>query len=126
MATLSPITTAATVPDLWDKAVEALKEKDKENVDFQRGDKRAILIDVLGEVERKKRMCISRRLKYKRSNGESVHLYDVFEKMVKWVNKFKEVGDTIVQYDPGHAALPWAVIKFLLQVCRWRGKPRLD
>ena len=33
-----------------------------------------------------------------------------------WVEKFKEVGDTIIQYDPGHAALPWAGVRFVLQV----------
>ena len=32
------------------------------------------------------------------------------------MNKFKEVGDIAVQYDPGHAALPWAAIRFFLQV----------
>lgn len=42
MAAISPITIAATVPDLWDKAVEALKEKDKQNIDFQRADRRVI------------------------------------------------------------------------------------
>ena len=80
---------------------------------------------MLGEVQRKKQTCIDHRLKYKRSNGESVHLYDVFEKIVKWVNKFKEVGDAAAQYDPGHAALPWAAIRFVLQVRRWEGKSYL-
>lgn len=103
----------------WEKAVEALKEKDKQNVDFQRGDKRAILVDVLGEVQGKKQTCINRRLKYTRSNGETVHLYDVFEKIVEWVKKFKEVGDAAAQSDPGHDALPWAAIRFFLQVCHW-------
>lgn len=116
MAAINPTAIAATVPDLWRKAVEALKEKDKQNVDFQRSDKRAILVDVLEEVQRKKKTCINRRLKYKRSNGDSVHLYDVCEKIVKWVNKFKEVGDVAKQYDPGYAALPWAVVRYLLQV----------
>ena len=105
--------------DLWDKAVEALKDKHKHNVDFQRTDKNAILADVLEEVQKKKQACIERRLKYKRKNGEVLVLYDVYEKMVKWVTKFKEVGDIAVQYDPGHAALPWAAIRFFLQVrCR--------
>ena len=27
------------------------------------------------------------------------------------------VGDMAVQYDPVHAALPWALIRFLLKVC---------
>ena len=33
-----------------------------------------------------------------------------------WIRKFVEVGDIAIQYDPGHAALPWAAIRFLLQV----------
>lgn len=27
-----------------------------------------------------------------------------------------EVGDVAVSYDPGHAALPWALVRFLLKV----------
>ena len=111
--------------NLWDKAVDALEDKHKHNVDFQRTDKNAILADVLEEVQKKKQACIERRLKYKRKNGEFLVLYDVYEKMVKWVMKFKEVGDVAVQYDPGHAALPWAAIRFFLQVrycqCRLLG-----
>ena len=120
MAALTPMTNAATVPDLWDNAFKSLKEKDKQNVDFQRTDKRAILEDVLVEVQKKKQDCLTRRLKYTRSNGDSVHIYDVCEKIVNWVNKFKEIGDAAMQYDPGHAALPWAAIRFFLQVCRSR------
>lgn len=102
---------------LWDQAVAALKDKDKQNIDFQRSDKYAILADILEEVQKKKQACIERRLKYKRKNGEFVVLYDVYEKMVKWVTKFKEVGDIAMQYDPGHAALPWAAaVRFFLQV----------
>lgn len=101
---------------LWDQAVAALKDKDKQNIDFQRTDKYAILADILEEVQKKKQACIERRLKYKRKNGEFVVLYDVYEKMVKWVTKFKEVGDIAMQYDPGHAALPWAAVRFFLQV----------
>jgi hypothetical protein len=104
--------------NLWDKAVDSLKEKDKQNVDFQRSNKRAILLDLLGEIQKKKQLCIERRMKYKRKNGQSVVLYDVFEKIVNWVNKFKDIGDVAMQYDPGHAALPWAGIRFFLQVLR--------
>lgn len=42
---------------------------------------------------------------------------DLFRKIVKWIDLFKQVGDTVVQYDPVHAALPWAGVRFLLQVC---------
>ncbi|KAK0110256.1 hypothetical protein ONS96_001878 [Cadophora gregata f. sp. sojae] len=35
--------------------------------------------------------------------------------MITWIEKFKGIGDTIVRYDPGHATLPWAVTRLLLQ-----------
>ena len=35
---------------------------------------------------------------------------------MRWVRKFVEVGDVVAQYDPGHAALPWALVRFVLQV----------
>jgi hypothetical protein len=31
------------------------------------------------------------------------------------VNKFKEVGNQVANYDPAHAALPWAAVHFILQ-----------
>jgi hypothetical protein len=33
-----------------------------------------------------------------------------------WVDKVKETGDIIVQFDPVHASLPWAGARFLLTV----------
>lgn len=43
-------------------------------------------------------------------------LRDHAERIVNWLHKFKEVGDIAVQYDPVHAALPWAGVRFLRQV----------
>lgn len=41
---------------------------------------------------------------------------DIFNKMVVWIDMFKQIGDTFIQYDPGDAALPWAGVRFILQV----------
>ena len=41
---------------------------------------------------------------------------DLFGKVIRWIDLFKQVGDAAVQYDPVHAALPWAGVRFLLQV----------
>jgi hypothetical protein len=101
---------------LWDKAVETLSCVDKYEIDFDHSDKRAILSDVLNMVNVKKDQCMQNRWKYKNKNNEDVFLRDVFEKMAKWVNKFKEVGDVAAQCDPAHAALAWAGVRFLLQV----------
>ena len=44
---------------------------------------------------------------------------DLADKLINWVSKFVAVGDTIIQYDPGHAAIPWAIVRFILQVCKF-------
>jgi N-terminal domain of NWD NACHT-NTPase len=102
--------------DLWEKAAQTLSDEDKLKFDFSRTNRLAILNDVLVAVEAKKQRCMDKRWKYTKHNGDVVILRDVFEKMVGWVNKFREVGDMAVQYDTAHAALPWAGIRLLLQV----------
>jgi hypothetical protein len=101
--------------DLWEKAVHTLSDEDKQHVDFNCKDKLAVLDDVLAAVNDKKRLCMEKRWKYKKGNKEII-IRDKLEKVVVWVNKFKEVGDVAVQYEPGHASLPWAGVRFILQV----------
>lgn len=57
-------------------------------------------------AEEKKEQCLRRRWTIRKPNGGTLILRDVFEKIVVWVQKFKEVGDIVVQYDPVHASLP--------------------
>ncbi|RPB17988.1 hypothetical protein L211DRAFT_332719 [Terfezia boudieri ATCC MYA-4762] len=40
---------------------------------------------------------------------------DLADKLINCVSKFVAVGDTLIQYDPGHAAIPWAIVRFILQ-----------
>jgi hypothetical protein len=80
--------------------------------------KRASLEELLGVIEQRRQLCLQRRWKFKRRNGEVVFVRDILERMVKSVNKFKEIGDVAVQYDPSHAALPWVGIRIVLQVSR--------
>ena len=47
---------------------------------------------------------------------EEVVLRDVGMKILRWVDTFKQIGDVIVQFDPVHAALPWAGFRLILQV----------
>ena len=68
-------------------------------------------------VEEEKRKCEHRQLALKRRRGkDSIILRDVFAKIAVWVQKFVKVGDIAIQYDPGHAALPWAGVRFILTV----------
>ena len=111
----NPVSNHRLTDSLWGKAVEALDDKDKLGVDFERADKLAILEDVLKAVDEKRQACMKGRWKYKKENKEII-IRDQLEKVVVWVNKFMQVGDNAVQYDPAHAALPWAGVRFFLQV----------
>jgi hypothetical protein len=102
--------------DLWVKAAKTLSDKDRLTIDFNRVDRLKALDDVLVAVEEKKQKCLEKRWKYRNSKGEDVILRDLFAKIVVWVDKFKEVVDIAVQYDPMHAALPWAAVRLVLQV----------
>lgn len=109
----SPIGTGTS---LWDQALAKLSDPDKASFNVGRHDRRAILEDILFAVNEKKRLCLERRWKFTNSKGNVVIVRDLFEKMIKWVSKFKEVVDVAVQYDPSHASLPWAAVRTLLQV----------
>ena len=54
--------------------------------------------------------------RFKDSKGEDVQVRKFFDSILTWVDKFIVVGDTVMQHDPGHAALPWAVVSMVLQV----------
>jgi hypothetical protein len=45
-----------------------------------------------------------------------VVMKDIAMKVLRWVHKFRDISDIAIQYDPVHAALPWAAFQFLLKV----------
>ncbi len=100
--------------NLWQRALQTLSDEDRDRF-TKHADRLTILTEILENVEAKKVICLSKGWKYKR-NGKVVNVRDVLEKAVVWIQKFKDIGDIVVQYDPTHAALPWAGIRFLLQV----------
>lgn len=102
--------------NLWAQAIAQLDPSDRANINFSY-DKLSILSDLEKETQTAQKRCDEKRLCYKRKNGEKVIFRDLFGKVIKWINLFKQIGDVAVSYDPGHAALPWALIRFLLQVC---------
>ena len=118
-----PIPTLAAAGDtqaqsLWSRAINSdeLSSQERERlagigfgVDCQKmaSDIRSLMVGILNE---KKGLW---KIKLR---GEEVVLRDVGMKILRWVDKFKQIGD-IVQYGPGHAAIPWAGFRSLLQVC---------
>jgi hypothetical protein len=45
-----------------------------------------------------------------------VVLREKADNIVKWLDRFKQVGDIASNTDPVHVGLPWAGIRLLLQV----------
>lgn len=56
----------------------------------------------------------------KRNSSEdaksSSKVHDLYGKIIGSVQKFMQVGDIVSQVDPIHLGLPWAGIRFVLQV----------
>lgn len=63
----------------------------------------------------KRKVCEDKRWNFQ-FKEHTVRLQDTADKVVVWLDKFKAVGDIAVNVDPMHAGLPWAGIRFLLQV----------
>lgn len=102
--------------NLWQKALDTLDEDTKNYLDYQNAVKRDVLAALLRTAQEKKSLCLRKRWKFKKSNGQQVVLRDVVEKIIIWLDKFKAVGDMAMQYDPAHASLAWAGVRFLLRV----------
>ncbi|ORY68872.1 uncharacterized protein BCR38DRAFT_455710 [Pseudomassariella vexata] len=101
--------------NLWNEAVATLGEEITSHIDFDQ-QKQESLNKLLELTETARRQSLDKAWSFTPKNGEQVIVRDVLAKLVKWVNHFKEVGDIVVQYDPIHAALPWAGVRFLLNV----------
>ena len=105
--------------DLWTAALTALKEEDRKLVAFDSQHKLDVLSDLGQLVAAARDTSIKKRWRFHRpGSGQTVILRDLFSKIVVWIDRFKQIGDIVVQYDPVHAALPWAGVRFLLEVCR--------
>ena len=113
MSALSP-----AVNNLWVVALSRLPiEYQSHLADNVVDDKpQASLQALLLLVQEKQRKSTEKRWKLRKRSGKVVFIRDLFEKIAHWINKFKEIGDTIVTYDPTHAALPWAGVRFLLHL----------
>ena len=102
--------------NLWALALNKLGQDEQQAVSTFLNGRSETIASLLAVVQESERVCISRQWRYKRKSGEIVVLRDLFGKVVKWLQRFKEIGDIVVQYDPVHAALPWAGVRFLLEV----------
>ncbi|KAF7908683.1 uncharacterized protein EAF01_004438 [Botrytis porri] len=79
---------------LWNEALERVRFTNTSALVAAGLERRQILVEILYLVQKQE---------FKEENGSGKG------------KMFKSVGDIFVQYDPVHASLPWAVVRFLLQ-----------
>ena len=101
--------------NLWDQALGSLSEKDKNALEVNTTGSKLDIEELLVAARAKRDMCLKNRWDFE-FRGRAVNLRYQADKIISWLAKFKEAGDMAIQYDPSHAALPWAGIRFLLQV----------
>lgn len=63
----------------------------------------------------KKKACESNKWRFTIGPKEFV-LRDEADKVVRWLERFKGVGNVIANVDPLHVGLPWACIRAILEV----------
>ncbi|KAF8418313.1 hypothetical protein EV426DRAFT_679800, partial [Tirmania nivea] len=109
---------SSKIQSLWHKAAEdpSLSSQQRQILDdlkiTQPSDNMCAINTMIEGILKKK----ERKWKIK-FRGKKVVLRHVWMKILHWLDRFKEIGDIIMQFDPVHAALPWAGIRFLLKLC---------
>ncbi|KAM0238863.1 hypothetical protein ACHAP5_008552 [Fusarium lateritium] len=100
--------------ELWSKAIADLGN-DLPSEIFTHPENKT-LQELLPNTDSSRERLENKSWSFQRKNGEIVYVRDLLAKASKWINHFKSVGDIAVSYDPIHAALPWAGVRFLLTV----------
>jgi ankyrin repeat domain-containing protein 50 len=107
--------------DLWFLAQHVLTDKEQEAIAYikqMQGSQKqpAGSVEELISIARAKQDECERKFFKFRIGGHEVILRDVASRIVFWLDKFRAIGDIAANIDPVHTSLPWAGIRFLLQV----------
>ncbi|KAL9053328.1 MAG: hypothetical protein Q9162_004828 [Coniocarpon cinnabarinum] len=110
---VTPTLVPENLPDtLWQEAWKRLPLDVKK---YLPEDESCTSEDVQGLLEDRLNTLRKRGVVTKTKSGKVFVVRDAYEKIATWIARFVKVGDVAVQYDPIHAALPWAVIRFVIQ-----------
>ncbi|RDH39372.1 ankyrin repeat-containing domain protein [Aspergillus welwitschiae] len=104
---------------LWARALSALPDKDQRMFRTSGTASAPVsktLADIITAIETQRDRCKRHKWSTISIGGKELIIRDVCAKIVACVNKFASVVDVVVSYDPVHAALPWAGVRFVLQL----------
>ena len=96
-------------------AFDALPLEDQQSLTQRNVNEVDVIASLLQAAKTKQDECEQQQWKLK-FLGKHYVLHDIVGKIVRHLEKFRDIGGGIVAYDPGHFALPWVGVKILLQV----------
>ena len=105
--------------NLWDLATQALAPEDISYINSispRNQTTLCVLRELQQAAEEKKKLFGAKERVIMRTGKPPVVVSEKIDNILVWVERFIQIGDCAVQYDPAHAALPWACIRFFLQV----------
>ncbi|KAF2117126.1 hypothetical protein BDV96DRAFT_571602 [Lophiotrema nucula] len=104
--------------DFWVEAVRLLPIDDQKVLErytpSSSSNTNGILSDILQAAEAKRTQVESDRWSIN-VLGKRIKVRTEAELVLKWLERFKQIGDIVVNADPIHAGLPWAAVRLLIQ-----------
>jgi hypothetical protein len=103
----------------------ALKELDEDELKIMRdyategGNDLASALDGTYEAAKKRQAEYKAKAWVFTVGKHKIQLKEVADNIVKFLDKFKDAGDVLVEIDTAHAGLPWAAFKVLLTVHKY-------
>lgn len=101
---------------LWHRAMDQLSLDERQVFVSILGDAEDLSGDIFHELEKAAQAKKLQITDKDQRNDEKPSLRVFISRVVVCIRRFKEVGDIAVSFDPTHAALPWAAIRFILEV----------
>lgn len=98
------------------EATATLSDEDRNALDIEELKGANLAQAVLETTQTQKSKCEDKQWSFS-FKGKRILVRDILESIISWTEKFKQAVDFAVSMDvTGHAALPWACVKFCLEV----------
>lgn len=105
--------------ELWQEALDSLPQELQRVLTLHpppQTDRRLLLDTVVREARQQRQICLQKRWKITRRDGSVIIVRDVFEKIVRWVEEFKGIGNEALRFAPSYAMIPWGIVCMLVKV----------
>jgi hypothetical protein len=113
------VAAAVVQRDFFNRVLELLPRREQKTIQEYTlettKDIDSALQEAFTAVQDKQQLCEGKRWTFT-FGGHTIRLRDEADRVILWLDRFKQVGDIAVNADPIHAGLPWAGIRLLLEV----------